>query len=37
VFVKIKLVGLKAVVNLLSPKGKPIPTLSGFGVICSST
>ena len=31
-----KFVGLYAVVNLFSPKGKPRPTLSGLGVTSSS-
>ena len=34
--VKIKLVGLYAVVNLVRSNGKPNPTLVGFGIISSS-
>ena len=36
-FVKIKLVGEKAVVNLSCSNGNPIPTLSELGITNSST
>ena len=37
VSVKIKLVGLYAVVNLSCPNGNPKPTLNGFGITFSVT